>query len=206
MKLLEDKNSFTVDPLVLSVAMKREKNSKYILSLAHELVTSADVELANNIRSYFVKKFTWESLKDPAKITSYKSAALRLLNLNTWELTGQECGLFVKLPWFYDEDLTYSLLSDKFRSAKLEGIPTALEKTFTLECTSTVWRGRLKQQIFWLVSDDKLYALYSSYDNPFNQCFELAVKQPLTLNFNYTIERQEAFCYNKITKFTIKKD
>jgi hypothetical protein len=111
------------DPLVLSVRLKKlVESSGTWYRLQDPEVKSAvieeDVSDSEKIKDYYKRKVLLETLKT-GNLSSYRKALMSLMENKKEEYTPQQIGLFVSLPYFYEED---SLLENMKSNYSLDSI------------------------------------------------------------------------------------
>lgn len=206
----ERKTTFEVDPLACSVAFHR-KNIGYGLSNTKEDTEEEDFLKAAKIREYYSKKYFWNSLKSNIPQSEFRSNAMRLLAMaDKWELTDKDCGFFVKLPAFYEEDIVYDKFKATLSTSKdlyiRKGSAQKVQKKLTYLGKTFRWQ-RLKRESFWFKdSDNHLYSYTTTHGHPFNNIFEDQIQTPRMFEFNHGVDNIVDMWYNNIGSFTILKE
>jgi len=103
------------------------------------------------------------------------------LESRTREVLKKDIGIYVKLPWFYEEDMIYNDFKKTLKTTK--DIPTVnhgrnkVEVAITFLRTSNGWQGKRRTTKYWFKDDsDYLYCIDLEMTNPLMSIFDEAVK------------------------------
>ena len=197
--LSEATTHFAVDPLAYAVASHRTNS----VGLTSAQPTIEDYLKATDIRNYYSKKFLWNSLND--KATDYQQTALRLLTVDSscgWNITEREQGLFVKLPWFYEEDQAYDELKQLVNSEDYVNDVVVTQLTYFKK--TITWRGSTKKIRIWLKDNaNRIYSVTSMPGNPFTDFFEDFLQIPRMLECSVNVVKTRGFCFYNIKTFKV---
>lgn len=201
-------SEYNIDPLACSVACFRT-NKHFGLINNKDLVTEDDIAQANIIRSYYLKKYFWQTLSSDRPQSEYRINAQRLLSIERdWKLTDKEAGLFVKLPAFYAEDTVYDKFVAQFKTDietyKGTSAPAVAKKLTYLDKTFR-WQ-RVKRVSYWFTDGKYLFNYTTAADHPFNALFEDRIQTPQVFEFSRGVDRVGAMWHNTIRSFTIQKE
>jgi hypothetical protein len=181
--MAERVTEFKDDPLVLSCAVKRYlKNKLEYKSMGEvlEYVNSDDRELAEQIRKYYGKKFFWDALSNTKPLSDYRRRLINLLENRISKCTDRDCGIYYKLPWFYDEDMIYEDLKKKYSTEKLKTLEYNRSSTIAIRltyiCHSLSTQNKRKIKYFWFHdSNNNLYSINVNTDNELLTMFETII-------------------------------
>jgi hypothetical protein len=206
----EEKNAYSIDPLALGVALKRSKKA-YGLKSAESLVLPEDYTLANTIRTHYSKKFFWQALKTPDRVSEFRKKTIDVLSQQgTWNITESEAGIFVKLPYFYEEDMFYDHLKETYvyqrdqYQTQVKHLGDPLRLTFI---GSTFKWQKVRCKAFWFTNETNfIYGLVIPENTPFLELFEEKINNPITIENNTSIASIEDMCYNRISNLKFIKE
>lgn len=213
---ISDKETFSIDPLVLSVACKElsEINSLDTHSLnssrVTESVNDSHREQAEKIRDYYCKKLFWNQLKNGNPLSEYRLRMLHLLENRVTTCKNLDTGIYWTLPYFYDEDQVY----DQFRKTYItRNIPIKREYnkpklTLTYVDKSLKFQRRDKKNLYWFTDSNYLYCIELERKNPLLGLFEERLSKDLTITFEtyYNNSHIADLQYYKLFNFSIIKD
>jgi hypothetical protein len=205
----DEKKVFKIDPLACAVSLKRN-NKPYGLVDNIDHVSQDDFEQANIIRAYYKKKFFWKGLSSSHPATQFRTLANQLLEIEKdWNITEKEAGVFVKLPYFYEEDLVYDSFVTVLLTKREDYAGTAaLSVTKNLHFLNKTFKWQhVKRVAYWFKDEaNHLYCFNTAYDHPFNPLFEEKIVDPLTFEFACGVDNIGTMWYNTIKSFTILKE
>ncbi len=185
------------DPLVLACVRKAyEIAGKGYVSLDDQsligLITDQDRELAEKIREYYTKKFFWRALSEVRPLSDYRRRLINLLENRIRNCKDQDCGIYYKLPYFYEEDVVYEEFRKKLKTTEIK--PLGMERqnvvVKSLEFLTTTLSAQRKRKIirYWFKdSSDYLYGIELTSDNPLLPIFDDYLKENSTVNFKTRI-------------------
>lgn len=217
-KYQERITEFKADPLVLSCVLKKyiEEGKGYI-SLENEnlveLITPADIELSEKIRKYYTKKFFWTALSNDRQLSDYRTRLINLLENRIDKCKDQDCGIYYKLPWFYEEDMSYEDFKSKYKIDSVPRIvyggtsgPEDLELDYIKSTVSTQRKRKIER--FWFTDKTHLYSIEVEQSNPLIEMFRHFLQQsnPVKLQGYRTEDRIDRMYFYKIYRFNFKKD
>lgn len=109
------------DILAMSCAMYRLKDNNMFYSLTHAVdniehhVTSADVDMAKQIRDYYASKWLLKMVTQKVPLTKFRTDLMRFITRNSdnYVYPKSYLGLIYKLPYFYNYDIELDELYSK---------------------------------------------------------------------------------------------
>lgn len=208
--------SFKTDPLVLSCCLKRINNLYYKLSGSEleDKVEPCDYAQAEKIRKYYSKKFFWIKLRTTTEFPSFRQRALELLSINQYNICSSDIGIFVRLPWFYEEDM----LHDTLKSISIQSLTNPREQVtkgltptqISLKPvgTSLRWFNKRLFENFWFIDENKfLYKIELPSDNPLLDIFRDEInKEEINFLTKFTFKTIEGFCFFPMQNYKIIKE
>ncbi len=218
-KVMQERvTEFNEDPLVLACVLKAyTENGKGYLSLEDKtlvgLITDADRELAEKIREYFTKKFFWRALSDAQQLSHYRLRLINLLENRIKKCKDQDCGIYYKLPYFYEEDVVYEEFKNNLLTKEISSLGSSRHNTLLkrLEFLTTTLSAQRKRKIirYWFKDDNKfLYGLELTSDNPLFMIFDDYLKEHSTVVFEtkLTEDRIDQMHYYKLYNYKFVKE
>lgn len=209
---------FVNDPLILSCIVKRlletgqgyrNLSDKTLL----EYMTEDDCELADRIREYYTKKFFWRALSDNRSMSDYRRRLINLLENRVTVCKDQDCGIYYKLPYFYEEDLVYDEFKKTLNTNNISSLGNARANRMqrSLEFLITSFSGQRKRKIvrYWFKDDNNfLYGLELDKDNPLLSIFDDYVQTHKTVLFDtrLTEDRIDQMQYYKLLQYKFIKE
>lgn len=205
---------FKKDPLVLACVLKKYlEEGKGYLSLESdsliELITDQDIEYAEAIRKHYTKKFFWSALSN-RPLSDYRRRLINLLENRITKCKDQDCGIYYKLPWFYEEDMTYEELKQKYRTQEVPNIVYGMKKSkelLDLEYLKTTVSTQRKRKIerFWFTDQTYLYGVELDQSNPLMEMFKHYLQDKhVTVEAYRTADRIDQMHYYKLHNFNFK--
>ncbi len=191
--------SFDVDPLVLSVRLKKmseEDPSHRYKRLENPSVKSAlmgnDFNDAVKIKEYYSKKIMWSSLKD-SNLSRYRADLMQYLQHPKTMLSKQEVGMLVTLPYFYDEDQIIDSITSQYLTSDIPHVRPNMKK-ITRELVflhqTSRWVHRKKTIFYWFADDNSfVYNIQLEEGNVLRKFFEDAVLTKSTSVFETLITK-----------------
>ncbi len=175
---------FDVDPLVLSVRLKKMKAAdphgwhRIESPQVKAQLDGEDWNDAIKIKDYYSKKLVWNSLSDE-KLSNYRASLLQLLHHPKHNLSKKEVGMIVTLPHFYEEDQTLDSIVKSYRVADTPRITPNLgrfARNLTLIGTTNRWLNKTHFNFYWFADDNKfVYSIQLAKDNVLLPFFEDAI-------------------------------
>ena len=175
--------TFSDDPVAMAFASYRawkENHTSRWVELGSVPVTEQDRVNAQELRAYYRRTMTWQTLKTGTGNASPFRRKLAAIVTDTYEYTKQDIGLLHRLPYFYHEDLA---LDRVFAATKdPEGIPSirAYEVVDTLMPVERILRSRRAGEyihFYWKNERGFPYLLVAKHDNPLISLIEGLFKQ-----------------------------
>lgn len=214
----EKEKEFKVDPLYLSCSLKNlYDNGKGWFSLdsdeVQENVTDEIKKHAEKIREYYTKKFFWNALSNQRPMSNYRHRLLNLLENRINICKDQDCGIYFKLPYFYEEDQVYDHFKKNYTTTDLPDVRYSinaskedLELTFVKQSQSKQRKRNIER--FWFTDQKYLYQIEIEQNNPLLDMFKsmLEDKESVTIQAYKTIDRLDQVYFYKLYKFNFKKE
>jgi hypothetical protein len=206
------------DPLVLACVRKAyEISSKGYVSLDDQsligLITDQDRELAEKIREYYTKKFFWRALSEVRPLSDYRRRLINLLKNRIRNCKDQDCGIYYKLPYFYEEDVVYEEFKKTLKTDSIDSLGSSRQNTMlkSLEFlkTSSVRQRKCKQIRYWFKDDNNfLYSIELTSDNPLLPIFDDYIKDRPTVLFETRIseDRIDNMHFYKLYSYKFVKE
>jgi predicted DNA-binding protein YlxM (UPF0122 family) len=211
----EDPIKFDVDPLVLSVRLKKLKETDPTQwhRLEHPSVKSQlmgdDFNDAQSIKEYYSKKLMWSSLKD-SKMSAYRTHLISLLSQVKSTLTKKEVGMIVTLPYFYAEDQIMDSIAKNYQVVDCPAVKPNLKKLqreLVYIHQTTRWVNKKKFIFYWFADDNNfVYNIQLDEGNLLRKFFEDIVLIQSTTKFETHITKVDyPFDYYKMFDFRMIK-
>jgi hypothetical protein len=140
---------------------------------------------AAEIRKYYTRRWFWSSLNS-IQLSPFRQRAQYLLESRTREVQKNDIGIYVKLPWFYEEDMIYedfktTLITSDIPHVAVRG-KQIIEVTYLRNSHS--WQGKRKITRYWFKNDQNyLFNIEVAIDNPLVHVFEDAIAERATCKF-----------------------
>lgn len=213
----EKEKEFTEDPLYLSCSLKNlHDQGKGWFNLdsdeVKENITDEIKQYAEEIRSYYTKKFFWSALSNDRQLSDYRRRLLNLLENRITKCKEQDCGIYFKLPFFYEEDEVYDQFKKTYTTTNVPeiryGINSDKEKlslTFIKKSHSAQRKRKIER--FWFTDQTYLYQIEIEQTNPLLEMFTCLLDQKpiVELEAYRTLDRIDQLYYYKLYKFNFKK-
>ena len=211
----EDPIKFDVNPLVLSVRLKKIKTADPTQWFRLEDPTvkaklmGEDFNEAESIKDYYSKKLMWNSLKD-SKLSDYRSTLMSLLSQVKTTLTKKEVGMIVTLPYFYEEDQVLDSIAKNYQVADCPVVKpnlTKFQREMVYVHTTSRWINKTKFIFYWFADDNQyVYNIQIEEGNPLRKFFEDAVLTKSTSVFETHISKVDyPFEYYKMFDYKLIK-
>jgi hypothetical protein len=207
---------FKDDPLVLSCARKEyEDNGHGYLSIDSENITVTDEHrvLAEKIRDYYTKKFFWRALSEVRPLSDYRRRLINLLENRIQSCKDQDCGIYYKLPYFYEEDVVYEEFKKTLKTDKIASLGSSRQNIMmkSLEFIKTTSsRQRKRNQIrYWFKDDNEfLYGIELTSDNPLLPIFNdyLAGRTSILFETRIAEDRIDNMYFYKMFSYKFVKE
>lgn len=211
----EDPVKLDVNPLVLSVRLKKMKDADPNIWRRLEdpqvkaEITGDDFNDAEKIKDYYGKKIMWSTLKD-SRISEYRKALQYLLEHPKSTLTKREAGMFATLPYFYQEDQILDTIAKQYRVTGCPSVQPNLKK-FDRELVyihqTSRWVNKKKFVFYWFADDNQfVYNIQLEEDNPLRGFFEdIVLTKPSNIFETYITKVDYPFDYYKMFSYKIKE-
>lgn len=213
----EKNTEFKVDPLVLACSLKDlyEKDQGYYQLQDPRVVdniTDAIQEYAENVRKYYTKKFFWTAFTDSRGLSDYRRRLINLLENRIGSCSDQDCGIYYKLPWFYEEDMIYDEFKLKYETKDLPKYsfsnvakePEVLHLEYLKSTFSTQRKRKIER--FWFTDQKYLFCIEVDRDNILIDMFRAMLTKNIKLESKTTIDRIDQMYFYKLFKFNFVKD
>jgi len=217
-QMAERITEFKEDPLTLSCVVKRLLETGQGYRNMNDTTTVNDITgedriLANQIKDYYKKKFFWRALSDNRTLSDYRKRLINLLENNIRNCKDQDCGIYYKLPYFYEEDMVYDEFKKTLDTSKLSDLGNARQTLFLKQLTflRTSFSGQRKNKIvrYWFNDDNNwLYGLSLTQDNPLLAIFDSYLKEHGTVVFDTRLveDRIDDLHYYKMYNYKFVKE
>lgn len=214
-EFVEKNSSFDVDPLVLSVRLKKIKEADPTQWFRLEdpsvkaKLMGEDFNEAESIKDYYSKKLMWTSLKD-TQMSPYRAHLIGLLSQVKSILTKKEVGMIVTLPYFYAEDQIMDSMAKNYQVIDCPLVKPNLEKLQRelVYIHQTIrWINKKKFIFYWFADDNRfVYNIQLDEGNLLRKFFEDIVLTKSTSIFETHITKVDyPFDYYKMFDFRIIK-
>jgi hypothetical protein len=220
LEYIESIHKFDSDPLVCSVSAKdladKNPSDHYGLqddSRVKDNITPNIEARAEEIRKYYTKKFFWDALKNGSPLSPIRTRMVQLLENRITDCNDNDVGIYYKLPYFYEEDLTYEEFSKLYNTEKLSPLGNKRSNKFAkrlqfVKSTKGIQKNK-KSEYFWFTDDNRdLYNITIELSNPLLSLFEQIIDNNPTLLFQTYLkeERLDKLHFYKLYSFTLLKD
>lgn len=215
----ERMTEFTEDPLVLSCALKKiteEGKGWHGLDSdeVKESITPDIREYAEKVREYYTKKFFWTALSTNSRLSDYRQRLLNLLENRITKCKDQDCGIYFKLPFFYEEDQVYDQFKKDYETTEVPkivyGLQSNQKERLDLTYLKTTFSSQRKRKIerFWFTDQKYLYQIELDRDNPLMEMFRVFLNESsnVKLQTYRTIDRIDQMYFYKLFKFNFVKE
>jgi len=175
------------DPFALSIASWRKAvESNYAIrwmTLSECLATDADRIRAEEMKKFYQDKIAIRALKD-SKMTNFSHDLYEMLN--TGQVTDQQLGMLMRLPYFYQEDLDRIEISQQVNRLPRCRINLAQAlrhetETHQLKPLKKIFMGRKGSELweYWFVTESNDPVCWSvKLTNPLTSIVEGIFSQP----------------------------
>lgn len=216
--LKERITEFKEDPLVLACVLKAYTTAnKGYLSLESDvligLITDEDKVLAEKIREYYTKKFFWRILSDSKSLSDYRLRLVNLLENRITKCKDQDCGIYYKLPYFYEEDVVYDEFKKNLKTDDISSLGSSRHNLMLkqLEFLKTTFSAQRKRKIvrYWFKDDNQfLYGIELASDNPLLMIFDdyLKDRQFVLFETRLSEDRIDSMHYYKLYNYKFVKE
>jgi len=210
--------NFNEDPLVLACTLKAyQEEGKGYLSLDDHLlpglITDQDRDLAEKIREHFTKKFFWRALSDTRSLSDYRRRLINLLENRIKSCKDQDCGIYYKLPYFYEEDVIYEEFKKTLKTKIIDSLGSSrhnkMSKRLTFLKTTLCSQRKRKIIRYWFKdNNDFLYSIELTNDNPLLPIFNDYLKEQSSVLFETRIteDRIDDLYFYKMFQYKFIKE
>jgi hypothetical protein len=216
----EEPRRYREDPLVLSIAVKDlatiNPGVYYPLDdlRVDDHVNDDHREMAEKIRKYYGKKFLWSNLSSNSSLSDFRTRVCYLLENHVRECVDRDSGIYYKLPYFYEEDMSYDQLKKQYNTTDVPRIDnitsTNTKHRLTLTYVKTTSSRQKQRNVnrFWFTDGTYLYSIGVTNDNPLLELFRQLVTEKMTITFDtcYNVDRLDQMYFYKLYNFTLTKD
>lgn len=217
-QMAERITEFKEDPLVLSCVVKR------LLEEGHgyrdmndtstvEAITDQDRQQAKQIKEYYTKKFFWRALSENRPLSDFRRRLINLLENRIRNCKDQDCGIYYKLPYFYQEDMIYDDFKKNLITDTISSLGSSRQNRMTkrLEFLKTTLSAQRKRKIirYWFKDDNNwLYGLDLTSDNPLLMIFDDYLAEHPTVIFDTKLseDRIDSMNYYRLYQFKFVKE
>lgn len=211
---IPEKRKFKRDPLVLACSAKdlQDKLGDGWIQLEDsrvlENITDDTIRQAEDIRKYYTKKFFWKQFSD--QLSDYRRRVCFLLENQITECEDKDCGIYAKLPWFYEEDMAYETIKQQVKTDRDTYYGKNSSQKIVLDfeyMQSTVaFQRKHKLERLWFKNEDKLYCIEVEANNILLDLFKNIVQRRNKITFETRIVADyiDSLWYFKLFNFTIK--
>lgn len=214
-QMAERITEFKEDPLVLACTVKRlQDEGKGYRSIDSEdtvaEIIPQDRILADHIKEYYTKKFFWLALSDSRSLSDYRIRLINLLENNIRKCKDQDCGIYYKLPYFYQEDQTYERFKKIYKTNNLKNIHLVKAKEYIeldfIERTLTSQRKRKVENI-WFTDGQFLFCIHLEQNNPLLEIFLSLIDRGKKVEFHSykTVSRIDQMHFYKLYQYNLVK-
>lgn len=206
-----------IDPLILAVSLKDlADRTGRVWSLESKEVRDNvnDVIVAKSevIRKYYTKKFFWKNLSGTRELSPFRQRVCYLLETRTLETKDRDCGIYFKLPWFYDEDMIYDEFKRDLKTTNLPDLnlkSQPVAKRLSYIKSTLGWQAKKRVKYLWFKDDDNyLHGLVIDNDNPLLETFYdiILEKESCTFIAHINQDRIDNLHFYKLFKFKLIKE
>ena len=177
-----------------------------------ERITPEIKEQAEKIRKYYTRRWFWTSLSGDKPLSSFRQRAHYLLESRTREVMEKDLGIYVKMPWFYEEDIVYEEFKKELITKDLPHLSPGRgrsQRRLEFLKTSNSWQGKRKVTRYWFKDDNKfLYAIELEMQNPLLPFFEEAIFANPTCVFECDLNEQriDRLYFYRVQSFKLLKE
>lgn len=212
---------FKHDPLVLACSLKDllgKQDGYYQLDDPRVIdnITPEIEQHSESVRKYYTKKFFWNALSNSRPLSDYRRRLINLLENRIRSCKDQDCGIYYKLPFFYEEDQVYDDFKKTYKVNHSEvnrivygGKP--VEEILTLSYLKSTISTQRKRKIerFWFTDSVHLFQIEIDKDNSLIEMFRSFLEDNTTsVKFKTfrTIDRIDELYFYKLFKFSFVKE
>lgn len=179
------------DILTLSVCLKRVKEEDNSVWYRMEdprllkLLKSGDQELADSIKDYYKKKILLDTLKT-SHLSDFRKNLLSIIDNKKDSYSSKEIGMFVSMPYFYEEDTLLDSFKEKLDLNSVKRVtPNLTAHDFNLQLVGTTKRfiNKKLQKRFWFSNEKNQPCLIMlEHNNTLLNFFESYITQKDKIN------------------------
>lgn len=168
-------------------------------------------EKARLIRKYYTKRWFWNALNSTG-MSAFRQRAYELLESQTRTVLKKDLGIYVKLPWFYEEDIVYEEFKKELITDDIPNLSPGRGKSqrrLEFLKTSNGWQGKRRTTRYWFKDDNRfLYGIELEMQNPLIPFFEEAIFANPTCVFeaHLVADRIDKMYYYKLNQFKLLKE
>lgn len=186
------------DPVALAVASYEHwKTTGHRWAALEDMTATEDQRrTAQALKAYYRERMVFESLKtkNGANVSDFRKKLGQLVT-DQLDITSQEVGLLMRLPYFYEEDREVDSIVAQTQPASDEFSMQSVTTTFTLK--KRVLRSRRMGDYYdyWMTSDHSpaAYKLVMKHDNNLRGFIESFIQQPFRVQANVYAQHMRGF-------------
>lgn len=210
------------EPLVLSCALYRQRESHKNWSLTNDHITINDTDqvLADDIRQHYNAKLTWMVLKG-IELSKFRNDLNVFLNSSFYDdneqvytVPDELIGLIYKLPYFYEYDKNLdSVFDGKKDTIRVEDYPfltTLGPYTLQMDFINKLTLGRTGPNYadeYWFRMYDKnntRVMLPLLAHNPLVNLFEKVITNTITVTGHFAIRKKDDYMFMQPNRWTLQ--
>jgi hypothetical protein len=210
---------FQYDPLVLACSLKDlvEKQEGYYRLDEQRVIDNITPEIeqqAEEVRKYYTRKFFWNALSNNRALSDYRRRLINLLENRIRSCKDQDCGIYYKLPFFYEEDQVYDDFKKQYMVTDVPNIHYGINKSkeeFELSYLKSTYSTQRKRRLerFWFSNNKYLFQIEVDRDNPLIEMFKTLLEanpSSVKLEGYRTVDRIDQMYFYKLYKFNFRKN
>lgn len=205
--------SLKADPLELACLLKIRvptygdiEDSRLVDEITPEIRAHAE-----SVRKYYAKRWFWTALNNRS-LSPFRQRAQYLLESRTCQIKKKDIGIYIKLPWFYEEDIVYEDLKKELITTDLPNLRLGRDKSLRrLEFVRETfgWQGKRRMKRYWFKDENNyLYGLEVETGNPLLPMFDdmIAERQTCLFETHLSHDRIDKLHYYKLHSYKLLKE
>jgi hypothetical protein len=212
----ERSTDFKEDPLVLACAAKKlsDEGKPFAGLQDPETLDSITDDLrvyAETVRDYYTKKYFWKAMSG-GNLSDYRRRLINLLENRIKSCSDKDCGIYFKLPYFFEEDMIYDTFTKKYNTTDVPsvryGINASKEDLSLTFLKSTVSRQQKRKiERFWFTDQTYLFCVAIDQSNPLMEMFRKFLEESETVHLQAfrTADRIDNMHFYNLYKFNFKR-
>jgi len=152
-------------------------------------------------------------LSEVKPLSDYRRRLINLLENRIRNCKDQDCGIYYKLPYFYEEDVVYEEFKKTLKTDSISSLGSSRQNTMLKRLeflkTSSVRQRKCKQIRYWFKDDNNfLYGIELTSDNPLLPIFDDYIKDRSTILFETRIteDRIDNMYFYKLYSYKFVKE